>query len=95
MPLSLYDHRYVLLRQELIQSRKSAKLTQVELAAKLGVGQSLISKVERGDSCMAVLFFIEWCKACNTKPSILIDSVAKLEHRNLGHINTPVEETEQ
>lgn len=91
MPLSLYDHRYVLLRQELIRTRKSAELTQVELASKLGVGQSLISKIERGESFMDVLFFIEWCKSCNTKPSILIDSVAKLEPRNLELINPPTE----
>ena len=86
---SLYGSRYTLLRQELIRSRKLAQLTQVELAAKLGVGQSLISKIERGESFMDVLFFIEWCSACNTNPSQLIDAIANLDYRSLGALSTP------
>ena len=44
--------------------RKQAGLSQVQLADRLGVGQSLISKVERGESYVDVLFFVDWCRAC-------------------------------
>ena len=45
--------------------RKQAGLSQVQLAERLGVGQSLISKIERGESYVDVLFFVDWCEACN------------------------------
>ena len=79
MPHSLYDPRYVLLRQELIRIRKAAKLTQVELAAKLGVGQSLVSKIERGESFIEVLFLIEWCKACNVRVAEVVETISSFK----------------
>jgi transcriptional regulator with XRE-family HTH domain len=89
MPLSLYDPRYALLRQELIQIRKTADLTQVALAAKLGVGQPLVSKIERGDAFMDVLFFVEWCKACNSHPSAIVERLANFEHHHLETVYSP------
>lgn len=45
--------------------RKEAGLSQVQLAERLGVGQSFISKIERGESYVDVMLFVDWCKACN------------------------------
>jgi len=60
----LYHPRYQALRARMAALRKQAGLSQVQLAERLGVGQSLISKVERGESYVDVLFFVDWCKAC-------------------------------
>ncbi len=44
--------------------RKAAGLTQVTLAQRLSVEQSYLSKLERGDRYVDVLFYLEWCRAC-------------------------------
>ncbi len=45
--------------------RKQAGLSQVQLAERLGVGQSFVSKVERGESYVDVMLFVDWCQACD------------------------------
>jgi transcriptional regulator with XRE-family HTH domain len=60
--------RYVTLRQCLKALRKGANLSQIELAARLGEDQSYVSKIERGDRYVDVLFFVDWCNACGVKP---------------------------
>ena len=65
MPVTLYHPRYQSLRARMAALRKQAGLSQVQLAERLGVGQSLISKVERGESYVDVLFFVDWCRACD------------------------------
>lgn len=68
MPASIHDHRYQLLRDQLVLSRKSAGLTQSELGDLLGVGQSFVSKIERGEAYLDVLLFVDWTKACGVEP---------------------------
>ena len=48
--------------------RKAAGLTQVELALRLGVGQSFVSKVERGANYVELFLFLDWCQACGVAP---------------------------
>lgn len=48
--------------------REHARLTQDELAAALDVGQSFVSKIERGERYVDVLFYLDWCKACHVDP---------------------------
>lgn len=57
--------------------RKSAGLTQVELAEKLSQDQSYVSKIERGERYVDVLFYIDWCNACEIPPS---DAIQKIDH---------------
>ncbi|WP_089341454.1 MULTISPECIES: helix-turn-helix domain-containing protein [Burkholderia] len=71
----LYGQRYEGLRHVLKQVRKDAGLTQVQLAEKLGRGQSYVSKVERGEQYLDVLEFVEWCEACNTPPEHVIGKI--------------------
>jgi len=47
----------------LIDARKSAKLTQVDLAAKLSLGQSAVSKVERGMQRIDLVELHRWLVA--------------------------------
>jgi transcriptional regulator with XRE-family HTH domain len=63
--ITVYHPRYQALRTGLVALRKKAGLSQTQLAARLGVGQSFISKIERGESYVEVMFFVDWCRACN------------------------------
>lgn len=74
MLASIHDHRYQLLQAQMVQLRKSAGLTQVDLGDLLGVGQSYVSKVERGESYVDVLLFVDWSRACGVEPVILLNS---------------------
>lgn len=71
----LYGQRYEGLRHVLKQVRKDAGLTQVQLAEKLGRGQSYVSKVERGEQYLDVLEFVEWCEACSTPSDKVIRKI--------------------
>jgi len=55
--------------------RREAGLTQVQLAEKLGKGQSYVSKVERGEQYLDVLEFVEWCEACSTPSEQVIKKI--------------------
>lgn len=68
VPGSIYHLRYVRLRERLIAMRKAAGLTQVELALRLSVGQSFVSKVERGANYVELFLFLDWCQACGVAP---------------------------
>jgi len=54
----------------LTQCRKEAGLTQVQLAQRLGVGQSLISKVERGTVRLDLIGLRSWLIAIG-KPTLV------------------------
>lgn len=55
--------------------RRHAGLTQVQLAERLSLDQSYVSKIERGERYVDVLFYIDWCKACEILPSAAIERV--------------------
>ncbi len=61
------------LREQFIQARKSAGITQVGLAERLGRPQSFVSKYERGERRLDV---IELCEVCH---ALGIDPVAFLQ----------------
>ena len=65
MVLPVHHHRYVSLRKHLKAMRLGAKLTQAQLAKKLKlVDQSYVSKIERGERYVDMLFYLDWCRAC-------------------------------
>lgn len=57
----------------MVAARKAAGLTQVEMAKRLGVGQSYVSKIERGESYVDVLTFVDWYQACGGQPGVALD----------------------
>ena len=73
MSVSLYHDQYELLRALLRTTRAKAGMTQVEMAQALGVGQSYVSKLERGENFVDVLLYARWCIACGVKPGRTLD----------------------
>jgi len=57
--------------------RRAAGLSQVELSEALGVGQSYVSKVERGEMYVDVMVFVDWCRACGVRPEEAIIKLVK------------------
>ena len=77
MPESIHHPRYVTLRNLLKAMREDARLTQKQLAELVGVTQSFLSKIERGDRYVDVLFFVDWCEACGCQPTDAIQKLTK------------------
>jgi transcriptional regulator with XRE-family HTH domain len=65
---SLFSPQYDRFRLLLIQARKTASLTQVELAVKLSRPQSFVSKYERGERRLDVVEFLEVARAIGFDP---------------------------
>ncbi len=60
---SVYTNQYRRFCALLIQARKAAGLTQVELAEQLKRPQSFVSKLERGERRLDVIEFLEVARA--------------------------------
>ena len=75
MPTSIYHPRYQALRIALMAARNTAGLTQMQMAEKLGVGQSYISKIERGESYVDIMTFADWCLACGQRPNEVLEQL--------------------
>ncbi len=73
MSVSLYEAKYDALRTLLRTIRTDASLTQTQMAAALGVGQSYVSKIERGENFVDVLLFARWCEACGLAGGSVLD----------------------
>jgi transcriptional regulator with XRE-family HTH domain len=65
------------LRQLLLERRQRAKLTQRELAARLGWDQKVISKLELGSKRLTVLELIEIARVLEFDPASVLRRVAK------------------
>ena len=52
----------------------------MQLAQRLDVGQSYVSKIERGEAYVDVMLFADWCLACGVQAGVALDRVlAKLQ----------------
>ena len=71
----LYKARYIALRQELVQARLRAGITQLQLAEMLYKAQSFVSKVETGERYLDVLDFVAWCEAVDTQTEEVLGKV--------------------
>ena len=71
VPVSIHHPRYQSLRALLVQVRAAQGLTQTQLAQRLEVGQSYVSKIERGEAYVDVLLFADWCHACGVRPEVV------------------------
>lgn len=75
MPVSVHHPRYQVLQAGLVEMRKKAGLSQVQMAERLGVGQSYVSKIERGQAYVDVLVFVDWCLTCGVSAGCALDAL--------------------
>jgi transcriptional regulator with XRE-family HTH domain len=68
VPKSVFTPEYDKFQLLLIQARKTAGLTQVELAERLRKPQSYVSKFERGERRLDVIEFLEVAEALQIDP---------------------------
>ena len=69
MPKTLGDNRHESLIAFLVQKRREAGLTQVELAALMKVYQSFIARVESGERRVDVVEFMKLSEVLGFDPS--------------------------
>lgn len=72
---------YKMLRELLIAARVDARLTQAQVAAKLGRPQSFISKYESGERGLDVIAFIQVCNALGVEPGQTISGISRISGR--------------
>ena len=75
MSASLYHPDYNDIRALLRKVRVRAGFTQVQMAHALDVGQSYVSKLERGENFVDVLLFARWCQICSVRPGEELDAL--------------------
>ena len=83
MPKSVFTDAYKTFLDVLIQARKDAGVTQVELAERLGKPQPWVSNIERGIRRVDVIEFIAICRVIDAKPEVLINYVLSKYPNNI------------
>jgi transcriptional regulator with XRE-family HTH domain len=66
MDKSIFTREYAVFLRTLRGVRRSARVTQVELASRLGQSQSFVSKCERGESRLDIIQVRAICAALGT-----------------------------
>jgi transcriptional regulator with XRE-family HTH domain len=67
-----HDERYLNAIETLRAARKSARLTQTELAAKLGRRQQFVSKYESGERRLDIIEFLDAAKVLGLAADTLL-----------------------
>lgn len=75
MRTSLRGAIYSSIRRELIAERERARLTQTELAKRLGRSQSFVAKYENGERKLDIADLISICQALGVQASNLVARV--------------------
>ena len=74
----LRSEPYRALRVHLVKARKDARLTQSQLAARIGRRQPFISEIETGQRRLDVIEFIHLTRALELDPAEVINRVNKV-----------------
>jgi len=74
---SVFTEKYELFRNRLVSARKTAGLTQMQLAERLSRPQSFVSKYERGERRLDVVEFLEVARAIGIDPFRLLKDLDK------------------
>jgi len=77
MPSSVFTEAYKILLGSLVAIRKDARVSQTELAARLGKTQSFVSQIERGVRRLDVIEFYAVAKALGRDPVEIFAGIAK------------------
>ena len=78
-PSSIHDPRHKVIPAVLRQARLKLRLTQKELAEKMGVTRLFISKTESGDRNLTALELIDYCAAVEINVLALISGITNQE----------------
>ena len=76
MQKTIYTQQHQRLCELLIEARKTAGLTQVEVAERLGKPQSFVAKYEGGERRLDVVEFIAVTRTLEIDPSVLLKQLA-------------------
>ncbi len=76
------------------QMRREAGLTQIELAASIGIHQPQVSAVESGKQLPKTDMLIPWIQACGGRLDVLLPSEVADENRMAGPLQQRVRELE-
>lgn len=66
------DARYVRAIELLRQARRAARMSQTELAAKLGTRQQFVSKYESGERRLDFIEFLDVARALGLEPETIL-----------------------
>lgn len=66
---------HTVLRRLLVKARKDAQLTQQQVAAKLGLPQSYVSKYENGERKLDVIEFLALCDVLGISAAEAIEAL--------------------
>jgi len=77
MPKSVFTDAYASLLEVLVELRKDAGLTQVELSRRLGKPQPFISYVERGERRVDVIEFYAIVRALRGDPVVVFERLVR------------------
>lgn len=77
MPSSVFTEAYRILLGSLVATRKDARVSQTELAARLGKTQSFVSQIERGVRRLDVIEFYAIAKALDRDPAALFAGITE------------------
>jgi transcriptional regulator with XRE-family HTH domain len=78
MNKSIHSPGHIALRQLLIAARKSAGLTQEQVASRLGRPQSFVAKYEGGERRLDIVEFIAVAKALDQQPEALFEEIVSV-----------------
>jgi transcriptional regulator with XRE-family HTH domain len=80
MSRSIHSPSYAALREMLIAARRSAGLTQDEVARRLERPQSFVAKYEGGERRLDVVEFIALARALEQDPLVLFRNLVDAAH---------------
>jgi transcriptional regulator with XRE-family HTH domain len=70
---TIHSRQYEVFKQALRDARKASGVTQRELAHRLAMTQSAVSKIEMGEQRIDLIQLREWCEALGVKLSDFVD----------------------
>ncbi len=84
MTRSVYTESYERFRALMVNARKTAGLSQVDLAKRVHRPQSYVSKYERGERRVDVVEFLELSEALGIDPAAIIRRLRRSRGRAAG-----------
>lgn len=57
---------------QLVTIRKTAGLTQTDMAEALGLGNSYVSLLESAKRNLDLELFVRWCRVCGQDPAVVL-----------------------